>query len=421
MITTDAAASAADGAAARSADANGDVGAKDASKAGKNGHRKRARATSEQVSVLESVFAVNRSPASRLREDLAARLGMAPRQVQVWFQNRRAKEKSQQRNPRALQSAPALFDALAYAPDMYALATGFGAAQPWLGWSLDAKGDAAGSRRGSEMSVSRRESEMSGITAVASPVGAADAAGDAGTASAATTPLAGATTFTDALAGYAAPMSSAGFIEPPAGYTLPIPLTGHADHALGHVDPSTAHTDPSAGFSVPPATALAGFPVSYTGTAGPAGYAGASTAIAGPTTFPSGAAYMVLDAGRLAVGTWHRVPKPDTELACLAYVEPPAPRPVARPGSHRPAELDSLVGEFQWVVGSGGQRYKMALPFSAVSRIKFREVPDRAGALVDTASEEVANPQAALAMLAQALKNPHAVGELAVHIYDAPA
>ncbi|PIA15859.1 homeobox, partial [Coemansia reversa NRRL 1564] len=55
--------------------------------------RKRARATSEQVSVLESVFAVNRSPASRLREDLAARLGMAPRQVQVWFQNRRAKEK----------------------------------------------------------------------------------------------------------------------------------------------------------------------------------------------------------------------------------------------------------------------------------------------------------------------------------------
>ncbi|KAI9506740.1 Homeodomain-like protein, partial [Coemansia spiralis] len=65
----------------------------------KPGNRKRARATSEQVTVLESVFMVNRSPASRVREDLAARLNMAPRQVQVWFQNRRAKEKTQQRNP----------------------------------------------------------------------------------------------------------------------------------------------------------------------------------------------------------------------------------------------------------------------------------------------------------------------------------
>ncbi|KAJ2080877.1 hypothetical protein H4R24_002751 [Coemansia sp. RSA 988] len=414
MITTDSAAAATDATAARGADANGDSGVKDMSKTAKSGHRKRARATSEQVSVLESVFAVNRSPASRLREDLAARLGMAPRQVQVWFQNRRAKEKSQQRNPRALQSAPVLFDALAYAPDMYAMAAGFGAAQPWLGWSLDAKGDAAGSRRGSEMSGSRRESEMSGITAVASPVGAADAAGDAGTASAATTPLAGATAFTDALTGYAAPISSAGYIETPAGYALPMPLTAQTDHSAGH-------TDPSARFNVHPATALAGFPLGYSGAAGPSGYASASAALNGPTTYPSGAAYMALDAARLAVGTWHRVPKPDTELACLAYVEPPAPRPVARPGNHRPAELDSLVGEFQWVVGSGGQRFKMALPFSAVSRIKFREVPDRAGALVDTASDEVSNPQAALAVLAQALKNPHAVGELAVHIYDAPA
>ncbi|KAJ2031397.1 hypothetical protein GGI08_009391, partial [Coemansia sp. S2] len=81
----------------------------------KQTHRKRARATTEQVAVLESVFMVNRSPASRLREDLAARLGMAPRQVQVWFQNRRAKEKTQQRNPRPLQHhSSMLFDQLAY-------------------------------------------------------------------------------------------------------------------------------------------------------------------------------------------------------------------------------------------------------------------------------------------------------------------
>ncbi|KAJ2614428.1 hypothetical protein H4S08_001708 [Coemansia sp. RSA 1365] len=421
MITTDAAAGVAEGAVTRGTDAKDNVGAKDASKGGKGGHRKRARATSEQVSVLESVFAVNRSPASRLREDLAARLGMAPRQVQVWFQNRRAKEKSQQRNPRALQSAPALFDPLTYAPDVYALATGFGAAQPWFGWTLDAKGDASRSQREPEMSGSRRESEMSGITAVASPIGAADVTGDAGAASAVTTPLAGATAFTEASLGYVVPISSAGYIDQAAAYTIPLPLIGHAGPLVGHTDPST-------GFTVPPATAFAGFPVSYpglaathTGAVGPAGYASASAAFTGPTPFPSGAAYMVLETSRLVVGAWHRVPKPDTELKCMAYVEPPAPRPVARPGSHRPAELDSLVGEFQWLVSSGGERYKMALPFSAVSRIKFREVPDRAGSLVDTASDEVANPQAALAMLTQTLKNPDAVGELVVHIYDAPA
>ncbi|KAJ1917498.1 hypothetical protein H4219_003180 [Mycoemilia scoparia] len=64
--------------------------------------RKRNRATAEQVAFLENVFAVNRSPNAQLREQMSKNLNMQPRQVQVWFQNRRAKEKMMQR--RALTS-----------------------------------------------------------------------------------------------------------------------------------------------------------------------------------------------------------------------------------------------------------------------------------------------------------------------------
>ncbi|KAJ1813133.1 hypothetical protein LPJ75_003323, partial [Coemansia sp. RSA 2598] len=135
---------------------------------------------------------------------------------------------------------------------------------------------------------------------------------------------------------------------------------------------------------------------------------------------PDIASYMVLDATGLTVGNWHRVPMPETELTCLACVEPPPLKPVQRPGNHRPAELDSLVGEFQWLIGSQGMRYKMVLPYSTISRIKFREVPDTAASLVDASAETVVNPQAALSLLNCALKNPNAKGELSIHVYDLP-
>ncbi|KAG6836850.1 hypothetical protein H0H93_002291 [Arthromyces matolae] len=54
-------------------------------------HRKRT--TTAQLRTLEAVFKRDTKPNGPLRVELAAQLGMTARGVQVWFQNRRAKEK----------------------------------------------------------------------------------------------------------------------------------------------------------------------------------------------------------------------------------------------------------------------------------------------------------------------------------------
>ncbi|KAJ3772917.1 hypothetical protein FB446DRAFT_788257 [Lentinula raphanica] len=55
-------------------------------------HRKRT--TNAQLKVLENVFKRDTKPNAALRNELAAQLDMTARGVQVWFQNRRAKEKN---------------------------------------------------------------------------------------------------------------------------------------------------------------------------------------------------------------------------------------------------------------------------------------------------------------------------------------
>jgi hypothetical protein len=55
-------------------------------------HRKRT--TESQYRVLEKEFQTNQKPSASIRRALATRLGMTPRAVQVWFQNRRAKLKN---------------------------------------------------------------------------------------------------------------------------------------------------------------------------------------------------------------------------------------------------------------------------------------------------------------------------------------
>lgn len=54
-------------------------------------HRKRT--TRAQTKILEEQFKTTDKPDAATRSELSVRLGMTPREVQVWFQNRRAKEK----------------------------------------------------------------------------------------------------------------------------------------------------------------------------------------------------------------------------------------------------------------------------------------------------------------------------------------
>eukprot|EP00011_Vannellida_sp_DIVA3-517-6-12_P009918 CAMPEP_0114619624 /NCGR_PEP_ID=MMETSP0168-20121206/8307_1 /TAXON_ID=95228 ORGANISM="Vannella sp., Strain DIVA3 517/6/12" /NCGR_SAMPLE_ID=MMETSP0168 /ASSEMBLY_ACC=CAM_ASM_000044 /LENGTH=183 /DNA_ID=CAMNT_0001830793 /DNA_START=46 /DNA_END=596 /DNA_ORIENTATION=+ len=55
--------------------------------------RRRHQTTPEQLRLLESIFAVNRTPDLTLRTKLSGQLDMTPRRIQIWFQNKRAKMK----------------------------------------------------------------------------------------------------------------------------------------------------------------------------------------------------------------------------------------------------------------------------------------------------------------------------------------
>ncbi|CAO1639326.1 unnamed protein product [Sympodiomycopsis kandeliae] len=57
-------------------------------------HRKaRFKCSPEQLEQLHAFFAANRNPTGKIRKELATRIAMPERSVQIWFQNRRAKLK----------------------------------------------------------------------------------------------------------------------------------------------------------------------------------------------------------------------------------------------------------------------------------------------------------------------------------------
>ncbi|KAJ3127940.1 hypothetical protein HK101_005494, partial [Irineochytrium annulatum] len=61
--------------------------------------RPKCKTTNEQVAILWAAFEKDMRPSKEVREELALKLGMSPRAVQVWFQNRRAKHKEGNTKP----------------------------------------------------------------------------------------------------------------------------------------------------------------------------------------------------------------------------------------------------------------------------------------------------------------------------------
>eukprot|EP01129_Flabellula_baltica_P015582 TRINITY_DN7997_c0_g1_i1.p1 TRINITY_DN7997_c0_g1~~TRINITY_DN7997_c0_g1_i1.p1 ORF type:complete len:211 (-),score=45.20 TRINITY_DN7997_c0_g1_i1:17-649(-) len=72
------------------------------SRKSKTGKKKRVRhrTTPEQFVVLHEHYQTEKTPDLETRKVLAKRLGMTPRRVQVWFQNRRAKDKREAKEAR---------------------------------------------------------------------------------------------------------------------------------------------------------------------------------------------------------------------------------------------------------------------------------------------------------------------------------
>ncbi|KAJ1927402.1 hypothetical protein IWQ60_002952 [Tieghemiomyces parasiticus] len=64
---------------------------------------KRRKITEEQLKLLTEVFAQTDTPNYEIREDLSKRLHMTNRDIQVWFQNRRAKVNRERANAQALR------------------------------------------------------------------------------------------------------------------------------------------------------------------------------------------------------------------------------------------------------------------------------------------------------------------------------
>ncbi|XP_057520485.1 homeobox-leucine zipper protein ATHB-12-like [Amaranthus tricolor] len=72
----------------------------------------RKRFSNQQVKSMESMFNSESRPGSKTKQQIADELGLHPRQVSVWFQNKRARSKSKQ-TERDYSILKACYDSLA--------------------------------------------------------------------------------------------------------------------------------------------------------------------------------------------------------------------------------------------------------------------------------------------------------------------
>merc|ERR1711915_15143 len=92
----------------------------------KTSKRKRTKLSEEQLNVLESAYRSNHHPTSDVKENMAAKIGIPVKNVQIWFQNRRAKDKSikehlaseSQKRQAALHMQPYDSSNLVYIPEI---------------------------------------------------------------------------------------------------------------------------------------------------------------------------------------------------------------------------------------------------------------------------------------------------------------
>ncbi|EPR79442.1 Homeobox domain protein [Spraguea lophii 42_110] len=64
----------------------------------KSNKRPRTKLSENQISILEDCFNLNHHPNTDLKESIAMRVGIPMKNVQIWFQNRRAKDKNIKEN-----------------------------------------------------------------------------------------------------------------------------------------------------------------------------------------------------------------------------------------------------------------------------------------------------------------------------------
>lgn len=60
----------------------------------KTSKRKRTKLSEEQLNILEESYQLNHHPSSEIKETMALKIGIPVKNIQIWFQNRRAKDKS---------------------------------------------------------------------------------------------------------------------------------------------------------------------------------------------------------------------------------------------------------------------------------------------------------------------------------------